>query len=712
DRFEGVEISKLPIPRVLLKGVTLPGGIKADSVSVSLNGKSIVNRAPKISFINILFAGNSLQIPVNYLDGKTPSFGTVNVNAGNISMILSSYPDLWKTASPMLNNKNTIVTFDIVDSESSTDLKNFKISSQNFVAAGEISIPRDGNGCSIKLEFEKFILCQDELRKIDFLVTTKGDRHIVIDSCSGEIASGGSFKISGDLTRDDNRSLFLGHIDVAHNNVSLLMKKLSSGNDSQNSSATEAGVLSADIKITQIEMILKNIIASFGDIKLSGTTAVQVIGKQPRISCNMKVDGFDLSKKTPVLSDIIDYFVSLTKDMKEQNYDAKFIALRNIQYLVSFKLDMESPLIFGSKPDYIKISGTVLPGKFSMDEIEYKYGNDHINASANLSTTIVMPKLQITISSGTIDITNFKIQDLLDFNSYASKNYEFSKVSLTFDASLDEVTNGETKYTNLQLSAYNNDNTIAISKASYKIGDADFAGNGTILVALPTAFNIGYTCNSVDILDITGFVVKGFSDLSGFISSTGSIASNGSSVEELLYNLGIKADFIAEKITIAGYNIDGIIARVNNPKYIWSNKQLDMINAMNGGQQQQQNAHSANSPLILDKDFEIATSSGSSDLLKVKGNVSMDKGVIIINNMAFVTASSTGAVFGSYDIYKQDLQIQSDVKFSLYLSESFNTDTKFSIILENNDNLFEKYIDTGTLQSDLAKRPISQFSGR
>ncbi|MBP7189949.1 MAG: hypothetical protein KA998_01715, partial [Rickettsiaceae bacterium] len=71
DRFEGVEISKLPIPRVLLKGVTLPGGIKADSVSVSLNGKSIVNRVPKISFINILFAGNSVQIPVNYLDGKT-----------------------------------------------------------------------------------------------------------------------------------------------------------------------------------------------------------------------------------------------------------------------------------------------------------------------------------------------------------------------------------------------------------------------------------------------------------------------------------------------------------------------------------------------------------------------------------------------------------------------------------------------------------------
>lgn len=706
-QFENMEIRKFPIPKCIFRGFILPGGVKADRIEVELDSKSILNRKPEINKINVIFLGNSMEIPINYAEDKVPHLGTVTVRVPNISVILMAYPDLWKIASSMQNNKDAIVSFDISDDDSSTYLKNFRISSPNFVGSGEVVIPNNEDSCSIKMQFEKFVLYGDELQKLDFAVTTKGNREIVIESFSGDIASGGSFKISGDLTRDDNRSLFLGHIDIAHNDVNLLMKKLSITN--AEAASAEAATLSADIKMTQIEILLKNLSASFGDIKLSGNAGLQMIGKQPRINCDMNIIGFDSSRRAPILSDVIDYFASLAADMKDQNYDKKFIPLRNIQYLISFKLNMQSPLISTWKPDYIKMSGNVMPGKFSIDSLEYKYGNDNITASIDLSTTIVMPKLTCTISSGAVDITNLKVQDFLDFTDYASKKYDLSKVSIVLQAYLSNVTNSESKYTDFVISAYNADNNISISKVGYKIGDSEFAYNGSVLVAFPTAFNIGYTCNSVDISNLTGMLVSGFGDLSGFISSTGTIASNGSSLEELLYNFTIKANYIAEKLTLNGYDIDGIISKVNNPKYIWNENQLNMINSMNGGQPQSSAGNKTQDASILDKDFEIATSYGTTNLSKVKGSLSMYKGIVTVDNMDFVTAKGGGNLHGSYDIYKHDLHIQSDIKFPLYISGSSNIDSKFSIILENNDNLFEKFIDTENLQSDLAKRPITQF---
>ncbi len=153
--------------------------------------------------------------------------------------------------------------------------------------------------------------------------------------------------------------------------------------------------------------------------------------------------------------------------------------------------------------------------------------------------------------------------------------------------------------------------------------------------------------------------------------------THGSTVAELLYNLYVKSNFIAEKIAISGYNIDDFIDKVNQLTY-------NQNNLMNDG--------------------ESATKNGRTTLSKVGGDYMMKLGRFTIDKMQFTTTKGTGVLAAAYDIYKEDLSLESTINFPLQVSGGYNTKSNVGIILEYNDKIFEKYVDIKQLTNDLSRR--------
>lgn len=690
--IQSITIKKFPLPQIILKGVILEG-FNIGDVTLKFNLKSLFLNKPEIAKISIIEPGFYLDLYVNYVNNIPVSCNATG-RITDIYQLISNYVNLPKQTKVIFSDKPADITFDLNYSNFVLNFSNIKISSDKTEASGEGDFSlKEGDLNHLKLNFSRIAIYEDVLEDTIISISFNNQK-LYLDQFLGAIGSGGEFSLSGNFETQDNIPMFLGNMDIKHNNVNDLLVKLNLPHLA--SSISDVGDLSAKVRINPIEFSAKDIIMKLGAIEITGDSSIKIIGSQPRISSKINISGFNDTKEMPIFSSMIKYFVSLKDGMKEESYVTKFIPLREITSIGSFKTRLDKPIVLGKEADFIELSGNFSSGKLSLDSFEYKAGDTNILGDLELTTTVLMPSLRFNITSGNASTDFITIQNILDFSKKLDSNYDFNKAKLAININIDSLMNNNTEYQNIKITAYNQGNVLIIPNATMMIGDSSVILNGNISISTLN-FNFGYAYNSMNISDATSLIVSGL-DVNGVISSNGIISSHGTSIEELLYNLSIKSKFLADSITIGGYDIDGVINKINTPTYVFDNtedSQNEKVEILN--------------LRPLEQDMVKATSAGQTVISKVGGHIKMDLGKIIIDNVEFATTNAKGVLNMSYNIYNQELYLQSDFNFPLLLSGNNNTLGEFSLILENRDNLFQKFVDISGLLSSLKRRPSLQY---
>jgi hypothetical protein len=668
-----IEISKFPLPKIILNDIAISDNVHIAKVTISLNFLSILKAKPEISNISASNKDYDLNIKMHYLNGK-PTYGKAKANLTNITALLNNYPDLKTAAENFISPESTMITFDIVHSDEYLSFANMKLSSPRITATGDVWFAlKPGSPNKVKIECDKLTIFSDELQKISAIVAFD-DNILTLETFSGTIGSGGNINISGDITGSSYRSMFKGHIDANHNDLNLLLNNLSLQNCT--SSAAAASSLSSDIKITPIEISLYNLTSKISDLEIKGEAAIKFIGNTPRTVADITLTGFDSNKQMPFITPLYLYLSSLKDKMQDQAYVTKFIPLRSIQSLGSFNATLIKPIFGEHNADLIKFSGNISPGNLIIDSLQYESGNNNFSGNASLTTTIVKPKLRIDITSGDIQTDLLTLDNLLALNQELANNYDITKASIDFTANLNSITQNGTKYDKVNLKFSNDNATILLPSLSFQKDTSRFIANGNLVIAPSMQINLAYAYNLMDIKSAMDYFISGLG-VSGIVSSNGVLYTHGDTIAALLYNLYIKSDFIAENMQINGYQIDDFIDQINTLTY----------NANN-----------------LAQDAENKTQTGITKLSKISGSYTMNLGRIALDKMQFSTQKSTGTLAGSYNIYKEDLDLESTINFPLTLTSNYNSKSNFGMIIKYHDDLFEKFVDLKQLISDLNKR--------
>lgn len=689
-KIGNVEVIKLPRPKVILTSVSI-GPLSFDKATLNIGFKSILMRDPKISDLSILDSGISTNLALYYEENrfiKAKGSGKIS----NIYSLLNSYIEIPEDSKNFLPTTDINLNFDIKLSENQLQINNLSIHSKRMNGQGEGYISLTEDSSNIKINFSNIALIDDRLENIDFALSVK-ESCLYLEKLSGNMTSGGEFKIVGDFTMDNNVPVFFGHLDLKHNNINDLVSKMKLNH--LTSSTDSVCNFSSDIKITPIEFSSKNMTINVGDIIISGTNSFKIIGILPRITSEIQISGFDYNKETPIISPLIRYFVSLKDGMKEQDYVSKFIPLREVKSIGFFDIVLDKPVIGDMTVDIIKLSGNFLSGKIVVDSFEYKSDSTNLIGAIELSTSLLMPSFAVKVNSGNINMDAVDLNNILSLNKTLYQDYDLTKIKLSCDINIDSITTNDKEYKNVKITAYTAENSIIISNASLNCLNSSIITNGNISVSPDITFDFGYAYNSFNIKDIISYIVSGL-DITGLVSSNGRISSYGSSIAELVYNLNITSKFLADSINIKGYDIDNVIDKINNLDYVFDNKKSMAL---------QTNSTYGFSP--LENDLEKATSHGNTTLSKVKGEMKMNLGSIVVNNLEFRTSKSTGNLHMYYNIYDNTLHLQSNINFSLMLSSNNSLDTSFAIILENNNDFFETFIDIKKLWTDIMRRPAT-----
>lgn len=685
---ENIVIKKLPMPKVILTGVKV-GPVSFDIVTLNIGLRSILLNKPEISSVAIKEYGIDLDIAI-YYKNNIAIIAKASGQIYNISDFITHNSKIPIETIANFSDEALKVKFTLSHLDNQLNINDFSINSKIMNAQGEgaLSLVKDvGN---IKLNFLNIAMFDDNLENMVLDISYKEDS-LYINQLSGNIGSGGDFTISGNCVVNNNIPIFLGKINAKHNNVNSLVTKLRLNNFvSQIDSSCD---FVSEIRITPIEFSADNIVMNIGAMNLSGATSFKLIGALPRITSKILISGFDYSKEMPVFSPLIRYFISLKDGMKEQSYVSKFIPLREVKSIGYFDITLDKPTISSSPIDHIKFAGNFVSGKIKIDSFEYKSDSTNLLGSMELSTSLLMPSFALKITSGQINMDILTISNILALNEILSKDYDLEKVKLSCDVTLEKATRNNTEYNNVKFAAHTEENSIIISNSNISFDNSSIVANGNITIAPDMTFDFGYAYNSMNVSDAIAYIVSGL-NIDGLVSSNGRISSHGSSSEELLYNLSINSKFLADNINIQGYDIDNVINTINNPTYVFYDNSADLL---------QSNKSYAFSP--LEKDMEKATMDGNTNLSKISGSIKMHLGSIEINDLEFSTAQSRGTLHMVYNIYNHDLHLQSKIGFTLVLLGPNNVNTEFSIILENNNGLFEKFIDLSKIWSDIKRRP-------
>jgi|GEM_PF-4367732 len=658
--IEKVEIKKLPFPTIIAHNINIPGVVRAKEARVTFTIASILKRHLQIDEIILDEPSFHLTIRAKY-ENDTLSYGRAKLHTSHIGQFLSNYPDLRDMIVASIPSSVTDITFDIVVSDQYLTLTNMDVKSDLIACSGNTALARTNKAVSnLKLHCDKIRLVNYELQNV--AIAGNADKEILnLTSASGEMASGGSFDISGNITKNEYRSGFDGHIALEHKDLNIVLDKI--GLQSLVSPNPTNGALETKVRITPAEVVLHNLTGQIGSLKIAGNSDIKLIGDTPRILLQFNIADFDSTKEYPILTPALNYVTALFKDTQSQGYLAKFASIRSIPYLGSYDFAFASPVIFGRQADSLKLSGAI-DGSNLISSFNYLEGANNLIGSATLITAGLKPELRISITNGKWASDYLNISGLLATNNLLEQ-HDLSKVKVETEIALESLTQNDVVFKDFKFKASNTGNTITVENFGATLGPSNFQINGSITSGSPMTMNLAYIYNGFDFNQITNFFGPGL-NISGIANSVGTISTNGNTTKELLYNLYLKAKFIANSLDITGCDIDGFVNKLNNLSYDAQN---------------------------LDRDFKLATNSGSMKLHQITGDYGMDSGLLSFKNVAFLSEAASGSLAMGYNIYTKDFSLSSLWSLYLRLSESNNGTTSFGISVKKDGQNFVKQLN-------------------
>ncbi|WP_375327413.1 AsmA-like C-terminal region-containing protein [Candidatus Tisiphia endosymbiont of Nemotelus uliginosus] len=659
-----------------------------------------------------------------YNEGKLVS-GKGEYIVQNLANVLSHFmPDLKALFMKFNQHQIVKIKFDILPTEQLLQLENLSIDSAAILGTGVLHLSKMQNiSSTIKLTFstidipaltapsdtirkfsdsssyglrfifddkildatisaDQIILGGGEILNKTQLLLGLENRSLAVKDFSGTIQSGGNFQLTGNVTQNSVRSIFEGSIYLQHQNLNKILD--ASGYKEIDGNQITPFTLQSNLKLTLIDIYLQNLLVKTANTTVTGDITTSFIGSMPHIMGNLDISALDLSYPGyPIISPMLNFLQSLTKEMQDETYFTKYIPIRTIQYFGNFNVTIND-LMFGNRSfGKVDLVAAIAPGNIEITTFDLRKDDIYLNLNAKLLAAQLKPQLEINIRDGALAIEPLTPMALLNSRNRLLNEFDLNKVELKLQCALSKLSQGKLLLQNLKLALANNNTLFNISQLKADMLGGTLKAAGSILIN-PYTLNFAYAFNSINLAQLSLLLPKGFLDTYGGMSINGKFSTNGDTIEKLLYNLTTESAFIVQNAKINNLSLDTLVEKVNNKNYTSESLQDDLTTAISQGQ------------------TEIST---------LHGNLRLNKGIALLKDVLFNTKYISGATALAINIYNYTITLTSILTFYLHNSprDDIAGDTKIppmKLQLDAKGSIFNptKTIDDNELKKFLEDR--------
>lgn len=488
------------------------------------------------------------------------------------------------------------------------------------------------------IESDKVAFSEDVIH--DFKIDATGDGNkFKIAICSGRIESGGDFQIAGELESNKYRPKFLGNIIVNHININHLVGKsklnLLGGDGSINSNL----YLKSDIIATPIDFKMQNFTVILGSETLLGNINIKLAGNEKQIISDIDIDDLNIQTSTfPLVRKLYDYVTSLTQDMNDANYTLKYLALRTFPIKTILDINFDG-LSSGENKimDRMNLLLTYDSGQLKIDDfLLSKKDNFYLQGNGRIFANSLLPQLKFNISNGFIKLKESSKENINNIIDFTTNNIDLAKLDVASEGSLESLEYDKIKLSDLSWTSKNDGKILNVPSLKFNIDSGNVDATGSLAVnPLKASFTFG--AERIDLPKIiSSFIKKPLPIASGFASINGQFSSTATNLDDLLYNLYLRGDFLSKNLRIENIDIDGLILKL-------STLQLEQ--------------------LIVDRILSDSASSGSTDFNEISGSYDLNNGILSIKNISMLANSFSGSAGIAINIYDQSLDLNSIFSF-------------------------------------------------
>ena len=562
------------------------------------------------------------------IDVKDKRISISNIKLNSKSIAMSGSMDIYRSEKPDSIN----LSFDLIDLKTllATPNRNLVNESKSKDKMGLGNIVRN-----INITAKKIILAEAELKDAVFNASINNNT-LNITQLSANMMDEGVFNISGIVTQNQYRSMFEGIINIKHNDANMILSKL--GFAHLTTTTPTNFVLKSDIKATPIDYQLNNLFMKLGSFNAGGNAAIKFIGQTPRVNLTLSLSSIDLLKtEYPVLSKLITYLRSLTTDMHSKEYLKKYIPLREIDYFGNFDISFTDLDIGDTQIDKLRIITDVASGNVTLNSVYYQDGENYVSGAGYIAASGIKPSLGIKISEAMIQTSSFDVPHILQFFQTMQNEYDLKKINIITEITMQNIQQNEKIFKNLVFNAKNDGILWNISALNGKFSSGKFSSSGSLRMD-SMDLNLAYAFNNFNLKEINNFIpLELFGIDNGWMSINGMISTNGSNIDQLFYNLYSKSSIISKGVKWNNFDIDSVIALIDNTQYSSSK---------------------------LDSDVPRFMNTGNTVMKTLSGDMVLNHGVFKFSNIKFDTNRSSNTSAAEYNMYNNKLRIASNFSFT------------------------------------------------
>lgn len=465
------------------------------------------------------------------------------------------------------------------------------------------------------------------------------DGKVNIDEFSGTINQNGQFKVAGSFSQNPFRTIFKGQIALAHEDLNDLVQLI--GEKNLGSSTKVPYALTSDIKFSSVDVSLQNLLIKTNEIQIFGSFSTKFIGNSPRTNANLKFTKVNLDDKNfPILFQIYEYGKALVSDSKKEDYLNKFIPLRKISAINNYDLAFDQVVLNGKLYRNVSFNLDLSPGRLRVENLTLKYDENYVNASLDLLASGVKPIFNIIVHDGNLGVDFLSPSGFLELRKFLLDTIALDKIDLNMSCAFSNIHQNNFQMNRVFFKAKNKNNLFEISDFNGDLLGGRLTSSGSVLLD-PYTINFVYALNSASVDEISKILPDGMINKEGFVSLNGMWSTNGNSLEEQLYNLYTKSNFVGKDLVLSNFSIDDMIETLNTPRYNINN---------------------------LKDDVKKALLTGNTAINQIKTSIELSKGMINLEQMELQTKYSTGGASAIINIY--DFTINLSAIFSYYVNKS------------------------------------------
>lgn len=362
---------------------------------------------------------------------------------------------------------------------------------------------------------------------------------------------------------------------------------------------------------------------------------------------------------------------TLINKSQEENYLSYFRWFRTLSSSYRLKFNFDNSIIENKVIKNIKTNCTLFPGNMSLKidlNSDFADGTYQIEVTANQ----LKPSLDLKINSINLNFDLLKPLIMKFYNEYDPKNnielssinnekvwsdddlniFRFNKYTTNIDLSVINLIFKSKTINDFRFIAHTKKDILFIDNWYLKIYGGEFQSQGNISFFNRLLYQFSFSTSGMETKDILKDIAPSLSGIEGPMAATGSIISQGNTMQSLISGLNLSTNFASPKIKLEGIDSDAVVDLALRRKPIDKDLVLDAI----------------------DKKLN----SGTTELTRVNGSFKSSKGIISTNNLGFRTELTNGVFAMSMDLNNLTLSSRTEFIFAPYSPYKENVD--FSLI--------------------------------